>query len=109
MEGFSAIDVWRILDSKAAINSAGISLSNSNGLLNLLAWANDLKGHLVPHGEIPESFRDASSERLIFVQQNALLDLRRSVQTKHHAVAALNEHNVFRQVRRIGDSTFKDD
>ena len=109
MEGFSAIDVWRILDSKAAIDSAGISLSNSNGLLNLLAWANDLKGHLVPHGEIPESFRDTSSKRLIFVQQNALLDLRRSVQTKHHAVAALNENSVFRQVRRIGDSTFKVD
>jgi hypothetical protein len=109
MEGFSAIDIWRILDSKAVIDSAGISLSNSNGLLNLLAWANDLKGHLVPHGEIPESFRDASSKRLIFVQQNALLELRRSVQTKHHAVAALNENNVFRQVRRIGDSTFKDD
>ena len=99
----------RILDSKAAIDSAGISLSNSNGLLNLLAWANDLKGHLVPHGEIPESFRDTSSKRLIFVQQNALLDLRRSVQTKHHAVAALNENSVFRQVRRIGDSTFKVD
>jgi len=109
MEGFGAIDLWRIVDSKAAIDSAGISLSNMNGLLNLFAWANDLKGHLVPHGEIPESFRDVSSKRIIFVRQNALLDLRRSVQTKHHAVAALNDNNVFRQVRRIGDSTFQDD
>lgn len=109
MEGFSPIDIWRILDSKAAVDAAGISLSNLNGLLNLIAWANDLKGHLVPHGEIPESFRDANSKRLIFVPQNALLDLRRSVQAKHHAVAALNGDGDFRQVRRIGDSTFKGD
>lgn len=109
MEDFSAIDVWRILDSKAAVDAAGISLSNLNGLLNLMAWANSLKGHLVPHGELPESFRDSSIERRIYVQQNALLDLRRSVQTNHHAVVALNEDDVFRQVRRIGDSTFEDD
>lgn len=109
MEDFSPTDVWRILDSKSAVEAAGISLSNVNGLLNLIAWANDLKGHLVPHGEIPESFRDANSKRRIFVPQNALLDLRRSVQTKHHTVAVLNENRVFRQVRRIGDSTFKDD
>lgn len=109
MESFSLTDVWRILDSKAAVDAVGILISNLNGLLNLIAWANDLKGHLVPHGEIPEGFRDSSSMRRIFIPQNALLDLRKSVQKRHHAVAALNEDHVFRQVRRIGDSTFKDD
>ena len=109
MEDFSPLDLWRILDSKAALDSAGISLVNGNGLLNLFAWANDLKGHLVPHGDIPDNFRTTDARRLIFVNQNSVLELRSNTQRRHHTLVALNEDHVFRRVRRIGESVFSDD
>lgn len=109
MEEFSPLDIWRVLDSDAAVHSAGISLLNLNGLLNLIAWAKTLKGHLVPHGEIPTEFRGADSKRLVVVDQNAVLGLRESVQCSHHTLAALDENRVFRRVRRIGGSAFSDD
>jgi len=46
MEEFKPIDLFRMADSKAAVQAAGIQLSNGNGLLNLWAWVKNLGGHL---------------------------------------------------------------
>lgn len=108
MDGFDTLNLWRLLDSKAAIEKAGITLFNVNGLLNLLAWAEDLNGHLVPHGDLPDNFRSEGS-RMVVVRQNALLDLRKHVYARSHTRVALTEDGVFVRVRKFTDSIFEDD
>jgi hypothetical protein len=109
MDGFDTLDLWRLLDSKAAIEAAGITLLNVNGLLNLFAWADDLNGHLVPHGDLPDGFRNGDAGRLIVVKQNAVLELRQRVYARSHTRVALSEERQFTRVRRYTDSIFEDD
>jgi hypothetical protein len=109
MEGFKPIDLFRMADSKAAVQAAGIKLSNCNGLLNLWAWAKSLEGHLIPHGELPEEFRGTDAPRIIVVKQNGLLDLRREVDAHNHSIVALNVERRWKSVQRHTESFFEDD
>lgn len=109
MEDFNPIDLFRMADSKSVVEAAGIRLVNINGLLNLWAWANDLKGHLIPHGELPESFRETNAPRMIMVQQNSLLKLRQEVYRRNHTMAAKTTDETWARVRRLADSVFEDD
>jgi hypothetical protein len=109
MEGFKSIDLFRMTASKQAVASAGIRLVNVNGLLNLWAWANDLKGHLIPHGQLPESFRSTDAPRMIVVRQNGLLELRQEVYERSHTVVAETSDGSWSRVRRLCESVFDDD
>lgn len=109
MEDFKPIDLFRMADSKRAVAAAGIRLVNVNGLLNLWAWANDLDGHLIPHGQLPESFRTTHAPRMIVVRQNGLLELRQEVYERTHTVAAETPEGVWSRVRRVSESVFDDD
>lgn len=109
MEEFNPIDLFRMADSKSVVEAAGIRLVNINGLLNLWAWAHDLKGHLIPHGELPESFRETSAPRMIVVRQNGLLKLRQEAYRRSHTMAAKTTDETWARVRRLADSVFEDD
>jgi hypothetical protein len=109
MEDFKLIDLFRMANSKSAVAAAGIRLVNVNGLLNLWAWANDLNGHLIPHGELPESFRATDAPRMIVVRQNGLLKLRQEVYERSHTVAAETPEGLWSRVRRLSESVFEDD
>lgn len=109
MEGFTPIDLFRMATSKHAVAAAGIRLVNVNGLLNLWAWANDLNGHLIPHGQLPESFRTSDAPRMIVVRQNGLLELRQEVYERSHTIAAETSDGGWSRVRRLCESVFEDD
>lgn len=109
MQDFKLIDLFRMANSKSAVAAAGIQLVNVNGLLNLWAWANDLNGHLIPHGELPESFRATDAPRMIIVRQNGLLKLRHEVYERSHTIAAETPAGLWSRVRRLSDSVFEDD
>jgi hypothetical protein len=109
MEDFNPIDLFRMAESKSVVEAAGIRLVNINGLLNLWAWADDLKGHLIPHGELPEDFRDANAPRMILVKQNGLLKLREEAYRRSHTMVAKTTDETWARVRRLGDSVFEDD
>jgi len=79
-QGMSPLHLWRIHDMQARLKSMGAYLQNMNGLLNLYAWAESQKGHLVPHGEIPQGVLTQPFMRLI-ISQNSLLGLRHEVST----------------------------
>lgn len=57
---FSALSLWRILEGQEKLKRLGVELRNINGLLNMVAWARSLGGHLVPHGQLPEDFGESS-------------------------------------------------
>jgi hypothetical protein len=109
MEGFKPIDLFRMATSKHAVAAAGIRLVNVNGQLNLWAWTNDLNGHLIPHGQLPESFRSTDAPRMIVVRQNGLLKLRQEVYERSHTVAAETSDGSWSRVRRLCESVFDDD
>jgi hypothetical protein len=76
-KGMQTLRLWRIFQMRDDLRRMGAHLQNVNGVLNLVAWANSLDGHLVPHADLPD---EASERPFIFmVRQNALLDLRHDV------------------------------
>ncbi len=79
LQDFDGLSLWRILDARTAVSTRGVELLNMNGLLNLVAWAFENKGHLVPHGELPDDFVTGGRQGLIQVNQNSLRDLRHQV------------------------------
>lgn len=73
-KGMQTLRLWRLFQMRDELRRMGAYLQNVNGLLNLVAWANSLDGHLVPHADVPD---EASERSFVFmVRQNALLDLR---------------------------------
>jgi hypothetical protein len=75
---FDALSLWRLLDARDALSKQGVELMNVNGLLNLVAWSRYLRGHLVPHGQVPDSAGD-QGDMSIWIQQNMLREVRREV------------------------------
>ena len=56
LHDFDSLSLWRVLDAQTAILKQGTELFNINGLLNLVAWAMENNGHLVPHAQLPDDF-----------------------------------------------------
>lgn len=73
---FKPTTLWRMLDARDRVAALGTTLFNINGLINLVAWARSLDGHLVPHGDMPDDFVDAGRSNMLLVQQNSQRDLR---------------------------------
>lgn len=73
------LQLWRLFRMRQQLLGMNARLKNVNGLLNLVAWADSLKGHLVPHADIPMEATKGSS--IFLITQNALLDLRHEVAT----------------------------
>jgi hypothetical protein len=109
LEDFTPLSLWRLLDGRERLKTLGVSLQNTNGLLNMVAWARSLGGHLVPHGDLPDAFASSDRPKSVLVTQNALLHLRHEVVAHHdlHAVADINGN--WRPVRREGWSIFEED
>ncbi len=68
---------WQAIQNSDAVAEFGVELFNVNGLLNLIAWQNNLHGHMVPHADIPTDFVPSKDARLLLpIPTNELLDLR---------------------------------
>lgn len=68
---------WQAIQNSDAVAEFGVELLNVNGLLNLIAWQNNLYGHMVPHADIPADFVPSKDARLLLpIPINELLDLR---------------------------------
>src|SRR5262249_30597623 len=85
-----------------------VSLMNINGLLNLAAWAKLLKGHLVPHAQLPDT-AGGDTRILIMVQQNALRALRHEVAQAWSPRRVRDVEGRWIKVRKLGRSPFEED
>jgi len=105
---FSPHKLWSLLDARDALAVMDVELLNVNGLLNLFAWSEQLDGHLVPHGDLPDE--SLGGPLVIFVQQNSLLDIRRRGAQTWDVHRARSPDGTLVQVRRLReDSIFTED
>jgi hypothetical protein len=81
---------------------------NINGVLNLVAWSKHLKGHLVPHGQLPNS-SDGHGPTMILLQQNMLRDLRGEVAADWSPRRVPDVDGNWVKARKISKSFFEED
>jgi hypothetical protein len=105
---FKLLSLWRIFEAKKSIEASGVEFLNLNGLLNLVAWALENGGHLVPHGRIPDDFVDGK-HGLVVVDQNALLKLRHSVLVDWDARRVLDLDGRYVSVKKFERTYFAED
>jgi hypothetical protein len=106
---FSPLELWRLLDTRDALRRSNVELINFNGLLNLFAWSDSLKGHLIPHGQIPDDY-DSESPLNVIIPQHGLLEIRRKAVRAGNVHLATTWDGRTVRVRREGiDSYFEED
>lgn len=107
--GFNTLSLLRILEGRDKVAEIGVNLENINGLLNMVAWARMLGGHLVPHASIPEGFGTGGGYNFIVIDQNGLLQLREEVarSVDEHVCADINGR--WLPVFKDGESLFQED
>ncbi|WP_375415051.1 hypothetical protein [uncultured Bradyrhizobium sp.] len=106
---FKPLSLWRLLDARDSVEASGVEVGNANGLLNLVAWARKLDGHMVPHEILPEDFADGSIGTRLVIEQNALRSLRHEVATQWDPHVEKDVRGIWRRVQKDGDSLFKED
>ncbi|ODA93066.1 hypothetical protein BFX40_09225 [Mesorhizobium sp. SEMIA 3007] len=104
---FKALSLWRILEASDRLEGLGVGLHNFNGLVNLVGWARELGGHLVPHASLPRELGAESA--LVWIRQNSLRDVRHEALTQWDAHMALHPSGEWRPVRRGEHSMFVED
>ena len=109
LPSFKPLSVWRILDGQLLLKTFGVDIFNVNGLLNMVAWARSMGGHLVPHGNLPDEFGASDARNIIVIEQNSLRSLRHEVDTYCDAHAVQDTEGRWLKVRKSGESIFKED
>lgn len=105
---FAPISLWRLKDAERQVSEAGTELFNINGLLNLVAWREQLGGHLIPHDQVPDAFGDGGAG-LIMVDQNALRTLRHKTLQDADVHSARKLDGSWTLVRRVSSSLSEED
>lgn len=98
--GYKPLSLFRVLHARDKVRTLGVELFNINGLLNLVAWARSLRGHLVPHGELPDGFISQDRQASVLVDQTSIRKLRHQVATAWDMHAELDIHSKWVRVRR---------
>lgn len=107
--GFRPMSLWRLLTARDQVDALGAGLQNVNGLLNLVAWARSLGGHLVPHADLPDDFVSEGQGAFLMINQNSLRDLRHEVAVHHDVRVVQDRGGRWIPVRRDRQSHFEDD
>lgn len=109
LSDFDRLSFWRILGARDALAQSGTDLFNVNGLLNLVAWAFENDGHLVPHGQLPDDFVQEDGHQLITINQNSLRNLRHQVVTQWDSRRILDTASLWVAVKKSERSYFEED
>jgi hypothetical protein len=104
---FNALKLWRALDGAKLMTDLGVKILNVNGLLSLIAWIEANDGHLIPHSQTPESFRNNSS--YLSIQPDWVLSLRRRVAEQNDVHSIPTVSGEIKIVRRVTGSFFQED
>jgi hypothetical protein len=106
MPGLSWSALLSIVDAQRRLEELGLEFFNVSGLLNLVAWAEALDGHLVPQGAEPST---PGQSGVVWVQQNLLLRPRREYQMQYAARRVLDTDGELVLVQKGGPSYFPED
>ena len=108
-EDFKPLSLWRLLAALDKVEALGVTLENINGLLNMVAWARELNGHLIPHAILPDDFVSERASSFIMIEQNALRTLRHEVATEWDMHSELDVNGDWIRVRRNSQSPLRED
>jgi hypothetical protein len=106
---FNPLSLWRLLDAQERVEKLGVGLRNINGLLNMVAWARSLDGHLVPHRQLPEDFATGDAQHWLLIEQNSLRDVRHEVAVYWDPHVVQDVQGRWIRVRKDGESVFDED
>ncbi|MFC1758910.1 hypothetical protein ACFL2H_09095, partial [Planctomycetota bacterium] len=95
------------LRAKDEIEQQGVKLVNPNGVLNLIAWIRSNEGHLVPHSQVPKTFRLGNGTLLLSTEFVAEIRRDACEATDYHGVKYVDGNTYM--VRRLADSYFAED
>jgi hypothetical protein len=85
LEDFGVRNFWRILEARDKARELGALLVNINGLINLIGWSRTLKGHVVPHGTLPDGFIVPAQTAQLMMATNSQRQIR------HESAVAMDE------------------
>ena len=106
---FKPLSLWRLLDAQERVRALGVDLYNINGLLNMVAWARSLDGHLVPHGQLPQDFATGGVQHGLLIEQNSLRHVRHEVATYWDPHCVRDVQGRWVRVRKEEESLFAED
>ena len=109
LDDFNALSILRLQGAQEALSRQHVLLFNVNGLINLVAWARKLNGHLVPHGQIPDNFGVGDSPDVVVVDQNALRHIRHEALIKWDPRRVVDASGRWVKVLKARASPFGDD
>lgn len=76
---FEPLDLFRVLNARDAIAREGVDLINVNGLVNLVGWVDQNRGHIVPHEKLELGAFDPEHPLTLWIPQNEILRIRAEV------------------------------
>ena len=96
IKGMKARRLFQMLAAQNRLTGQGITLINMNGLLSLTAWADSLRGHLVPHERLPIDLVTNGGQGLILIDQEPLRKARTDLarQWDHHVLTDARGANI---------------
>ncbi|MFP1631950.1 hypothetical protein ACLB6G_09455 [Zhengella sp. ZM62] len=106
---FNELSLWRLFEGQQRLAALGVDLQNTNGLLNTVAWARSLGGHLVPHADLPEGFGGNDAHDFLLIDQNSLLKTRQQVAETWDVHVCKDMRGQWVRVRKDGQSLFEED
>lgn len=106
---FTPETLWRILDARDVLGTLGVRLHNINGLINLVGWAREMDGHLVPHAQMPDGFTWPERAGMVAIGQNYQRALRHESLRAHDERVAPFIDGSFVPVCKDGLSIFAND
>lgn len=99
--------IWHLLDAQDAVQQNGVGLHNINGLINLLAWAQSLDGHLIPHERMPDDF--FGDNAFIIIDQNSQKQLRFDVAINTDRRLLTSPYGELLEMRKLSEDQFPTD
>jgi hypothetical protein len=99
--------LWKLLESRRRIEEQQIHILNINGLLNLVAWADELDGHIVPPDCTP--LEDGDRPSTVLTAQNALRIARHTALADYEMRRVLDTDNQWLLVQKDDSSLFTED
>jgi hypothetical protein len=105
----SPLFLWKLWDAHDRLEALGVTLRNPNGLLNLVAWVDSQRGHLVPHAHVPDEFGSDDRPSFILIEQNALRRVRHEAVDSWDPHVAQDVRGHWIHVRKPQQSQFKED
>lgn len=105
---FGPLAFWRLLEARERAGELKFHVRNLNGLINLVAWARDHDGHILPHGSIPAELGDGR-EAYFNIDQSRQRMLRHQIMCEQDVRVERFLDGQWVRVRRDRSSPFRDD